>query len=68
MTVNRQWYREYMRNRRAKLKAEGICVDCQNTPAETGRTLCGGCLHDRRTREKAASARRRARSQQEVAA
>ena len=43
---------EYMRQRRAALKARGICVDCQNTPAKEGRTLCDFCLEQRRVREK----------------
>lgn len=35
---------QYMRERRARLKAEGICTDCAKRPAMEGKTRCKKCM------------------------
>jgi len=35
---------KYMRERRARLKAEGICTDCGKRPAMEGKTRCMKCM------------------------
>jgi len=43
---------EYMKERRAKAIAEGICCDCYKQPAREGRTNCERCQSVRTMREK----------------
>jgi hypothetical protein len=42
---------EYMKQRRAMLKEKGICVDCQQSPAQKPHVCCQCCLDQRRDRE-----------------
>jgi hypothetical protein len=49
--------KRYMKNRRANLRARGICVDCQKNAAKPGVNgrgkpfvCCDDCLQQRRTR------------------
>jgi hypothetical protein len=49
--------RRYMRDRRARLRDRGTCVDCQQRPAKPGKnrsgkpyTCCETCLQARRDR------------------
>jgi hypothetical protein len=42
---------EYMRKRRAEMKAKGICTDCSKTPAREGRLTCEPCQKTRTARE-----------------
>jgi hypothetical protein len=57
--MNRELFNKNQRERRADLKARGICVDCQFEPvdpAEEGKpahVCCRTCLEARRTRFKA---------------
>lgn len=49
--------KQYIRERRAKLKAKGLCQGCgQQQPFES-RTLCGWCLIERRVAERARAQR-----------
>lgn len=50
----RQAIQRSLKKRRARLKLEGICVDCAKGPAEPGRTTCEDCLGMRRLRGKLA--------------
>jgi hypothetical protein len=43
----------YMKQRRELLKAKGICVDCQSSPAKKPHVCCDFCLGQRRDRERA---------------
>jgi len=43
----REIVRNCMRKRRARLKSEGLCVDCGKGPAKENRTLCQKCLDQR---------------------
>lgn len=42
----------YMKERRARLKEKGICVDCQSSPAKKPHVCCDFCLGQRRDRER----------------
>lgn len=51
--TRREIVRLSMRKRRAKLKAEGMCVDCGKSKVKQNKTLCQACLTSRSTREEA---------------
>lgn len=50
---------EYMKERRAKAIAEGICCDCYKEPSREGRTNCEHCQSIRTKREKNRWARKK---------
>lgn len=37
----------YQRERKLRLKAKGLCQDCDQTKPEAGRTMCERCLQNR---------------------
>ena len=45
-----------LRRRKIRLKKLHLCQDCGSAPPKEGRTLCVGCLEDRRAGHKARSA------------
>lgn len=53
--------------RRKRLKEDGLCQDCGADQAQVLRTLCTGCLKDRRAREAARYAKKNVDNAQETA-
>lgn len=49
----------YNRERRALLKAEGLCVDCGKRPAIEGQTRCPTCARKKRESEQVSRIRKR---------
>lgn len=45
-------FNEYRRQRRARLKAQGLCVDCAKRPSEKGIAVCRECADKRNKRDK----------------
>lgn len=45
--------KKYIQERRAKLKAKGLCQGCGQQQPFENRTLCGWCLIERRVAERA---------------
>ena len=50
--MTRPQYRIYMRKRRARIKANGICPSCEKRYAAPGHICCDVCLKYRRVRER----------------
>ena len=48
--MRKEYYKEYMKKRRKKLKAKGICTVCGNRKAEKGKVLCAHCLEYQKKR------------------
>jgi hypothetical protein len=42
---------EYLRERRARLKAQGLCIRCGKRPAEAGKTRCRECADREQAKE-----------------
>jgi hypothetical protein len=49
--------RAYHRERRAKLKAQGLCRECR---AKCEKSLCAECMADKASRQRARKSRKRA--------
>ena len=49
----------YNRERRERLKAEGLCVDCGRRPAVEGQTRCPVCAQKKRESEQVSRIRKR---------
>jgi ribosomal protein L37E len=49
-----------LRRRKKRLKTIHLCQDCGMAPHAEGKTLCVGCLTDRRDRERTKRAQKKA--------
>lgn len=49
----------YNRERRVRLKAEGLCIDCGKRQATEGQTRCPTCTRKKRESEQARRIRKR---------
>lgn len=44
----KEWYRAYMKARKANFKARGICPNCEKRPAKKGHVCCVTCLENKK--------------------